>query len=32
MKIAVKTLNGKQLPLEVEPDWPIKRLKEEIES
>jgi PleD family two-component response regulator len=32
MKIIVKTLNGKQLPLDVESDWTVRRLKEQMES
>lgn len=32
MKIIVKTLSGKQLPLDIEPEWTIKKVKEEIEK
>jgi hypothetical protein len=32
MKIIVKTLNGKQLPLEIESDWTVRKVKEEIEK
>ena len=32
MKIIVKTLSGKQLPLEIEAEWSIKKVKEEIEK
>lgn len=32
MKIIVKTLNGKQLPLDIQDDWTIRKVKEEIES
>ena len=32
MKIIVKTLSGKQLPLEIEAEWTIKKVKEEIEK
>ena len=32
MKIVVKTLSGKQLPLEIEIDWSIRKVKEEIEK
>lgn len=32
MKIIVKTLSGKQLPLEIELDWNIRKVKEEIEK
>ena len=32
MKIIVKTLSGKQLPLEIETTWTIRQVKEEIEK
>lgn len=32
MKIIVKTLNGKQLPIEVETEWTVRMVKEEIEK
>jgi hypothetical protein len=32
MKIIVKTLSGKQLPLEIEIEWSIRKVKEEIEK
>ena len=32
MKIIVKTLSGKQLPLEIEADWTIRKIKEQIEK
>ena len=32
MKLIVKTLNGKQLPLEVDPSWTIKQIKDQIEK
>lgn len=33
MKIHVKTLNGKtKLPLDVEPTWTIKQVKDQIEK
>jgi len=32
MKIIAKTLSGKQLPLEIEPTWTIRQVKEEIEK
>ena len=32
MKIIVKTLNGKQLPLDIELDWSIRKIKEQIET
>jgi len=32
MKIIVKTINGKQLPLEIEPDWTVRQIKEQIEK
>ena len=32
MKIIVKTLNGKQLPLDIESDWTVRHVKEEIEK
>lgn len=32
MKIIVKTLNGKQLPLEIEATWTIRQVKEQIEK
>jgi len=32
MKLIVKTLNGKQLPIEVEADWTVRQVKEKIES
>lgn len=32
MKIIVKTLSGKQLPLDIEPDWTVRQVKEEIEK
>jgi len=32
MKIIVKTLNGKQLPLEIEVEWSVLKLKQEIEA
>lgn len=32
MKIIVKTLSGKQLPLEIELEWNIRKVKEEIEK
>ena len=32
MKIIVKTLNGKQLPLEIQPEWTVRATKEEIEK
>jgi hypothetical protein len=32
MKIIVKTLSGKQLPLDIELEWSIRKVKEEIEK
>lgn len=32
MKIIVKTLNGKQLPLDIESDWTVRKVKEQIEA
>jgi UV excision repair protein RAD23 len=32
MKITVKTLSGKQLPLDIETEWSIRKVKEEIEK
>jgi hypothetical protein len=32
MKIIVKTLNGKQLPTEIETSWTIKQIKDQIEK
>jgi hypothetical protein len=32
MKLIVKTLNGKQLPLEVDAGWTVRRVKEQIEK
>lgn len=32
MKIIVKTLSGKQLPLEIEDSWTIRAIKEKIEA
>ena len=32
MKIIVKTLSGKQLPLEIELAWTIRQVKEESEK
>jgi len=32
MKIIVKTLSGKQLPLEIEADWTVRKVKEQIEA
>lgn len=33
MKIVVKTLNGKtKLPLDIEPSWTIRQVKEQIEK
>ncbi len=32
MKITVKTLNGKQLPLEIETTWTLRQVKEQIEK
>ena len=32
MKIIVKTLSGKQLPLEIEPTFTIRQVKEAIEK
>lgn len=32
MKLIVKTLSGKQLPIEVGDDWTIRQIKEKIES
>ncbi len=32
MKITVKTLNGKQLPLEIELTWTLRQVKEQIEK
>lgn len=32
MKIIVKTLAGKQLPIEIEPSWTIRQVKEAIEK
>lgn len=32
MKIIVKTLNGKQLPLDIQPEWTVRATKEEIEK
>ena len=32
MQITVKTLSGKQLPLTIEGDWSIRKVKEEIEK
>lgn len=32
MKIIVKTLNGKQLPLDIEGDWTVRQVKEAIEK
>ena len=32
MKIIVKTLNGKQLPLDIETSWTVRQVKEQIEK
>lgn len=32
MKVTVKTLNGKQLPIEIDPSFTIKQVKEVIEK
>ena len=32
MKIIVKTLAGKQLPIEIEGDWTVRKVKEQIET
>ena len=32
MKLIVKTLNGKQLPIEVEAESTVRQMKEKIES
>lgn len=32
MKITVKTLSGKQLPLEIELTWTVRQVKEQIEK
>ena len=32
MKITAKTLNGKQLPLEIELSWTVRQVKEELEK
>jgi hypothetical protein len=32
MKIIVKTLNGKQLPLDIEDGWNVRQIKEAIEK
>ena len=32
MKLIVKTLAGKQLPIEVESDWSVKQVKDQIEK
>ena len=32
MKLIVKTLNGKQLPIEVENEWTVRQIKEQIEK
>lgn len=32
MKITVKTLSGKQLPLDIELSWTVRQVKEEIEK
>jgi len=32
MKIIVKTLSGKQLPLEIDITWTIRQIKEAIEK
>ena len=32
MKITAKTLNGKQLPLEIELTWTVRQVKEELEK
>jgi len=32
MKIIVRTLAGKQMPLEIEADWTVRQIKEEIEK
>ena len=32
MKIIVKTLSGKQLPLDIDPSWTIRQVKEQIEK
>ena len=32
MKITVKTLSGKQLPIEIETAWTVRQVKEQIEK
>ena len=32
MKLIVKTLAGKQMPLEIEPDFTVRQVKEQIEK
>jgi len=32
LKITVKTLNGKQLPLEIDTTWTLRQVKEHIEK
>lgn len=32
MKLIVKTLNGKQLPIEIEPEFTVRQIKEKIEA
>lgn len=32
IKIIVKTLNGKQLPLEIDLEWTVRKVKEEIQD
>jgi UV excision repair protein RAD23 len=32
MKLIVKTLNGKQLPLEIQADWTLRQVKDQIEK
>ena len=32
MKVIVKTLNGKQLPIEIEAAWTVRQIKEQIEK
>ena len=32
IKIIVKTLNGKQLPLDIELEWTVRAVKEAIET
>ena len=32
MKVVVKTLAGKQLPIEIETTWTVRQIKEQIEK